>query len=393
MRVGAPKGELVEATQVSRPVPPAGVGLAALSWAHFLNDGYVNYLPGVLPVLLTQLNIPLALSGSLMLAVMLAAVLQPVTGVLADRFGGKWFILLGLTLSTLGAGLVGLAPNYVTLIIFLFIAGIGSTMFHPQALSATRSLARHSHGVTLSIFLIGGELGRGVWPVVAGALVAWLGIRGLWWLLLPGLLTLLIIPRSIPGQSMHIHAFKEGALNLWRREVFALVAFVGLRNIAALGVVTFVPILWYQGGGSLVVGASLVTVMLVVGIIGNFLGGLLGDRIGRRRLLVSTSLLSALFLALFLVSSGVVLWLSLALLGIVTFAANPITVLVGQDLFPNNHSMGSGFALGVGLALGAFGVFGAGFLAASAGIKSPLWVMVGLSAVAAFTALMLPEHR
>jgi hypothetical protein len=50
----------------------AGVGLGALTWAHLMNDGYKSYPPAVLPLLLTKLDINLALVGGLVLALAFA---------------------------------------------------------------------------------------------------------------------------------------------------------------------------------------------------------------------------------------------------------------------------------------------------------------------------------
>ncbi len=69
--------------------PSARLGLAALTWAHFLNDGYINYLPAVLPLLLVKFHIEIALVGSLIFALQgIGSLLQPVFGLKADRVGG-----------------------------------------------------------------------------------------------------------------------------------------------------------------------------------------------------------------------------------------------------------------------------------------------------------------
>jgi FSR family fosmidomycin resistance protein-like MFS transporter len=369
------------------------VGLGALTWAHFLNDGYINYLPAVLPVLLAKLNIPLALVGSLILALQgLGSLLQPVMGWTADRVGGKRFILIGLSLSTLGASLIGLAPSYWLLIGLLLIAGLGNATFHPQALASARALSRSREGLLMSFFLVGGEFGRGVWPSVAGLLVVGLGLGSLWLFAIPGVLTLLVLARFTPSLAPQPSQTARSAWSSQRGATLALVGFVGLRGVLAFGAVTFVPLLWDAHGGSLIGGASLISVMLVVGILGNVSGGVLADRIGRRPVLVGSSLLSAFFLALFLLADGPWLWVTLGLLGIAVFATAPVTMLVGQDLFPRSHSLASGITLGVGNALGAVVVFGLGFVAAQYGIAAPLWWIAGLALLGLPLAWVLPER-
>ncbi|MCL5110633.1 MAG: MFS transporter [Chloroflexi bacterium] len=368
--------------------------LGSLSWAHFLNDGYANFLPGILPVLLTQLSIPLSLVGSLTLALSgLGSLLQPLLGWWADRLGGRRFVLAGLALSSLGAGLVGLAPSYAVLLLLLILAGIGNATFHPQAMAAARSQARGRHGVTLSVFLIGGELGRGLWPSIAGLIVVVLGLHGLWLIAVPGLLTLPLLYRRAPSLPPKATTEPAGIAGGWPvGAVLALVGFVGLRSLVSYGVATFVPVLWHQQGGSLLAGASLITVMLVVGIVGNAFGGTLADVVGRRPVLLASSVLSAAFLGVFVLASGLWLWVVLGLLGIASFMTAPVTLLIGQDLFPNNRSMASGIALGVGNAVGASIVFGMGFVAAAYGIPTALAWVAGASLLGLPLALALPER-
>ena len=376
----------------TRTISSAQLGLAALTWAHFLNDGYINYLPAVLPVLLEEFHIPLALVGSLILALQgIGSLLQPLIGWRADRTGGRSFVLVGLGMSALGASLIGLAPGYWPLIGLLTIAGLGSAAFHPQALASVRAIIGTREGMDMSFFLIGGELGRGIWPIVAGLLVVWLGLHSLWLFAIPGVLTLLVLARFTPNLPSEPSQAIRSAWESNRGPILALVGFVGLRGMVSYGVVTFVPLLWHAHGGSLIAGASLISVMLVVGILGNFFGGVLADRIGRRPVLISSSLLAALFLTLYLFAQGVWLWVTLALLGIAVFSTAPVTIFIGQDLFPKSHSMASGIALGVGNALGAVAIFALGFVADYYGIDASLWWIVGLSLLGLPLALILPE--
>ncbi len=233
----------------SKPQVPVNGSLGALAWAHFVNDGYINYLPAILPVLLEQLNIPLALVGSLILAIQgIGSLLQPVLGWWADRTGGRRFTLIGLALSALGASLIGLAPNYWLLLVLLAIAGLGNSMFHPQTLAAARSLSRSRHGLRMSVFLIGGEVGRGAWPSLASLLVVWLGLHGLWLLALPGLVTVLLLGRVTPAQAPQPVGNFRDALSGAGPRVIALVAFVALRSSTTYGVSIFVPLLWLTVG-------------------------------------------------------------------------------------------------------------------------------------------------
>ncbi len=245
----------------------------------------------------------------------------------------------------------------------------------------------------MSVFLVGGEVGRGLWPALASWVVVSWGLSYLWVLSIPAVFTLPLLLRwapSLPARHPEAEPIR------WRRHagpLALLVAFSTLRSLMILSVVTFVPLMWTQAGGSLVAGASFITVMLVIGVVGNVGGGRLADRIGRKPVLVSAMVISATMLAAFLMSSGIWLWLSLAVLGMSLFATLPLGILIAQDILPENRSLGSGLALGLSNALAALGVMALGPVAAVWGAAAPLWVALAFGAVTVPLAFLLPEHE
>lgn len=379
----------------ARDASPAHTAFPLLTWAHFLNDGYVNYVPAILPALMAAHHFPLAMAGTLVLALQgVTAMFQPAVGLWADRLGSPVFVWAGLALSALGASAVGVAPSAAVLLGLLLVTGIGNTLFHPQALAAASAAANRRRGLRMSVFLVSGELGRGLGPVLASALVAWQGLHSLWLLLVPSAVTVPFLARAPLPIPRHPDG-KAPPLSLRGRGVPAglIVLFNGLRALAAFGVLTFVPILWHERGGSLVAGASLVTVLLVVGIAGNLAGGWLADRVGRRRWLVVSSVLASGLLALFLAVRGPWSWVVMGVMGIALFSSLPVTMLLTQDLFPENRSMASGLALGSGNAVGAFATFLLGPVAAAIGVPGTLLLVAGGVLLAGCVALFLPDRQ
>jgi FSR family fosmidomycin resistance protein-like MFS transporter len=346
----------------------APTALLFMSWAHFLNDGASNYLPGVLPAVLAGFHIPVALVGTVMAALLIGQALQPFCGWPADEVGGRSFVLIGMAGSAVAAALVGVAPGYWSLLGVLLLVGIGNAMFHPQALAAIRELATlHGtgrHGLFMSTFLVGGELGRGTWPVVASLAVVALGLKSLVILALPAILTLPFIGYQLPILAGRRH--RDVPKRVWwrrRRELGALISYASVRATVMYSLTTFLPLMWVERGGSLIGGASLVTTLLTVGIVGNLGGGHLADRFGQHAVIVGATVMSALFLSLFLLTTGPALWFILALLGVTLFATIPLQILIGQDILPENRSFGSGLALGFSNGLGAFAMIVLGVLA------------------------------
>lgn len=371
---------------------PRSGRLAGMSWAHFLNDGAANYLPGVLPAILIALNLSVALSGTIMAALMLGQALQPLVGILADRVGGRVMVVIGLFGSSLGGAVIGFAPGFWSLIGVLVVIGVSNSFFHPQALTGVRWLGGKRPGMAMSVFLVGGEVGRGVWPALASWVVVQWGLTYLWVLTVPAFLTLPLLLKWAPDLPAR---HQKMAPIRWRQHsgpLSLLVAFSSLRSLMILSMVTFVPLMWAQAGGSLTEGASLITVMLVVGVIGNVGGGHLADRFGRRPLLVLAMLSSVVMLAAFIHSSGIWLWLTLGVLGISLFATLPLGILIAQDILPESRALGSGLALGLSNALGALGVMALGPVASVWGLQAPLWIALACGVITIPLALLLPEH-
>nr|WP_298249764.1 MFS transporter [uncultured Halomonas sp.] len=373
----------------ARPEPNR---LAGMSWAHFLNDGAANYLPGVLPAILISLNLSVALAGTIMAALLIGQALQPLVGLLADRLGGRLMVVAGLAGSSLGGALVGFVSGLWSLLGVLALIGISNSFFHPQALAGIRQLGGSRPGMAMSIFMVGGEVGRGLWPALASWVVVQWGLGYLWVLTLPALFSLPLLLRWAPRLPART---AEATPIAWRDHagpVTRLVAFSTLRSLMIFTVVTFVPLAWTQAGGALTTGASFITVMLLVGVIGNVGGGHLSDKVGRRPLLIAAMALASAMLAAFLLSSGGWLWVVLGVLGICLFATLPLGVLVAQDILPENRSLGSGLALGLSNGLAALGIMALGPVAAAWGPTVPLWIALAGGVISVPLAIGLPEH-
>lgn len=379
------------AKEISRP---HCARLAGLGWLHFLNDGAANYLPGVLPAVLISLHLEPGVAGTVMAALLIGQAFQALTGWFADQVGGRLFIVAGVAGSSIAGALIGFADTLWALIPVLVVIGISNALFHPQALAGARVLSRDRVGFGMSLFLVGGEIGRGLWPLLASLVVSAWGLQMLWVLAVPALVSLPLLWTSLPRQPRR-HPDAAAIAIAWRRHLApaaALVSFSSLRALMIFGVVTYLPVLWHQQGHSLVESSSLITVLLVVGVGGNLAGGHLSDRFGRIRVIFVSIVLTTLLMALFMsLAGGAVQWLVLSLLGICLFATLPIGMLIGQDIFPENRSLGSGIALGLSNGLAAVALIPLDLIVTHSGLESVLWALVGVGCAATLASLLLPR--
>lgn len=380
---------MVDAKSVETQRRPMVV-LGWLSWTHFLNDGIVNYLPGILPLVIIARHVPVALAGSLMTALLLGQGLQPLSGWLADRIGGRSLVLGGVGLSTLSAALFGLAHPVWLVLTLLLLTGIGNTAFHPQALALTRGLVGQRKGIGTSIFLVGGEIGRSFGPLAAGLVVSRFGLPWVWVMALPFVASLPIVLRVIPAQP---RTRRNAPPLRWRNHLkpaSAMLAYSLVRSATIYEIVTLAPIIWHQRGGSLVTGSALVTTLIGVGIIGNLAGGELTDRIGKRGILIVTSVMAVGALYAFIALSGFWIWPVLGVLGIAMFGTGSTTLLIGQDIFAENPGLGSGVALGLANGLGAIMVLPLTYVAAHWHADTAVWILIVLTVITVPTIWGMP---
>lgn len=371
---------------------PRYTPLGGLAWLHFVNDGAANFLPGILPVVLTQVGLPPSLAGVLMFALLAGQGLQPVTGLLGRTLGGRRLMWFGVSVAIIGSGMVGFVSGIKSLVAVLALIGIANACFHPQALAAARRFAGSREHFGIAVMLLGGEIGRGTWPLLAGVIVATMGLHGLW---IPALIALLSVPfvlLVLPAPAIRSSEWRvslQGRLGPAGR----LLAYASLRGLVVMGAVTYMPILWHARGGGLVGGATLVTLMLIVGIVGTLYGSHLADRFGRRPVMVGAGLLMAASMVLVALTGTTGLWLGAALFGIPAFATYPLTTVEGQDIFPENRPFGSGLALGLGNALGAGLVAIMGLSANLVPVSALFWILAAAAlAMAPLALLQKPEQ-
>ena len=343
-------------------------------------------------MVLVAVHQPVQMAGVLIASLTIGQALQPLLGWVADRVGGRWLVVLGLLLSSVGGALLGVTHNLGMLIVLLLMIGLGSALFHPQALAGVRSLLQGRQGLPTSVFLVGGELGRGIWPTAASLVAAHLGLPYLWIIAVPGLVTVVLLIRWAPDLPPRPRAV--GAIR-WKehlRPLGLLLGYRGTRALTSFGLVTFIPILWHVRGDSLVTGASVITTIVVSGVVGNLAGGHLADRFGRRPVLVVSSLATAVLILPVAYLHGPAAWVAAAFLGPAMFLTASPSVLIGQDIFPENRSMGSGIALGLANGIGAVLVLTMGLAITDATVIRAFWVLAAASAPSVLAALALPRE-
>ena len=157
-------------------------------------------LPAILPLLIVNNGYSYLAAGLLVTAYnVTSSFTQPLVGWLSDTKGFSVSISLSLLVSAVFIALMGIAKDYYLIMLLAVIAALGHACFHPTALSLVNRLCiRGNRGRITSYFVVGGNFGYAIGPVLTGLLVFWLGLPGLLFLIFPALFMVLALRYLLP---------------------------------------------------------------------------------------------------------------------------------------------------------------------------------------------------
>ena len=249
------------------------------------------------------------------------------------------------------------------------------------------------------MFSLGGNIGIALGPPTITALVTTVGIAGSLGMIVPaaivtGLLLSVLPLLSPPGRSTATpRDAAPGGVNM-PRAMALLVLVVTIRSWTQLGFTTFVPFYFIDelGADPSLVG-PLLFVFLGAGAVGTIIAGPLADRWGARPFMLWVFVAAAPLGVLFLLSSGLMAFVTLGLFGAVLVSTFTASVVLGQAYLPRNAGMASGLVVGFAIGAGGVGVALLGVVADHWGLPAALWASALLPLVGFLAALGLPAPR
>ncbi|HOT94640.1 MAG TPA: MFS transporter [Methanoregulaceae archaeon] len=362
-----------------------------LALGHLGIDIYMTVIPAVIPVLVSEGGVSFLLAGLLLTAYnTTSSLVQPVFGWLADARGRSIPLAVAMLVGGAAIGLFGIVDSFPALLLLAALAGMMHASFHPIALSAvSRSAGEGNRGRTISYFVVGGNLGFALGPLLAGFILGRFGLAGLPLLAVPAVLIapLLRGDQVRLGRSPDVH--DAGGTN--RTGAFVILSVASMiRAWALFAVLGFLPTFLVQRGIDLVSANLITTAMLLAGVAGQLFGASLSDRYGRKEFILLGLALAVPAYTGFLLTDGP---LSLGLLGLFGFAlwsTFAITVALSHELMPRAVGLASGMMLGVVVGAGGIGVAITGLIADTWSLPFALTTVLPLLAVATLLYAVLP---
>ncbi len=332
---------------------------------HLSCDVNGGALPAVLPFLRAGFGLSYQATAGLMFAYScLSSLIQPLFGLLSDRFSRPWFIPLGVLLAGCGLAAVGWMSGYWSVFAAIAVSGVGSALFHPEGARFANRVSGDHKAVGMSFFSIGGNSGFVLGPLLATAALGALGLAGTTVFAVLAVITagcllwnvahmLAPVPSAADGGTAAPDAEGSAPANDWAQFARLTVVIVA-RAVAFVGFNTFIPLYWVSAfGQTKAAGALALTVFCICGVISNVFGGMLSDKFGCRAVIRTVFPLVPLAALAFSLSSSLhAAWAALPLLGFALYAPFSAQVVLGQQYLARNIGFASGVTLGLATTLG-----------------------------------------
>jgi len=356
--------------QPATPVAEAGQFQAGhvltVSAGHAVHDTYTAFLPSLLPVFIANLSLSNTEAGLLTVFMQGPSLVQPLIGHLADRISLRTLFILAPAVTALMMSLLGVAPGYALLALFLVVAGASSACLHAIGPVIAGNVSGRNLGKGMGFWMVGGELGRTLGPIVIVSAIQVLTLRGTPWLMIAGLATsgllylrLGDIPERAPNAGQGL-PWRQ-ALRHMRSLLIPLAGIIIARSFMVSALTTYLPTFMSEEGANLLIAGASLSVLEAAGVVGALLGGTISDRLGRRWVLLASMVTTPLLMFVFLAVKGWVQFPLLLILGFTSLSVTPVIMALVQESFPENRALANGvyMALGFVLRSGVIVVMGA----------------------------------
>jgi MFS transporter, FSR family, fosmidomycin resistance protein len=356
--------------------------IIAISFCHLLNDMMQSLLPAIYPELKTDFGLNFGQVGMVTLVYQItASILQPLVGLYADRHPAPLALPGGTMFSLAGLVVLSVAHSYGVLLLGASLLGVGSSVFHPESSRVARMASGGRHGLAQSLFQVGGNTGQAIGPLAAAIVVVRWGQSSLMFFALLALLSCSILwnvgtwyknhglarLRHSAAQKAQHAPLPPGSV---RRGMSVLLALIFSKYVYLASLTSYFTFYMIHRFGVSVRDAQLeLFVFLGAVAVGTILGGPVGDRIGRKRV-IWFSILGALPFSLALPYASL-FWTGplLVAIGLILASAFPAIVVFAQELVPGKVGMISGLFFGLSFGMGGIGAAGLGALADIIGIE------------------------
>ena len=361
--------------------------LFAMGFCHLLNDMIQSVIPAMYPVLKDNFGF---------------------VGQYADRRPQPYSLSAGMCFTLTGLLLLAFASNFFLILLAVAIIGCGSSVFHPEASRVAQIASGGRKSLAQSIFQVGGNGGSAIGPLLAALIIIPYGQHAVGWFSIAALLASAILVRvgywyklTLSQTGMSHRAQQTTSCNLSKKAIrnalIILVIMLFSKYFFISCMTSYFTFFLIEKFGITVQQSQLCLFAFLAALaIGTLLGGFLGDRYGRKYVILF-SILGAAPFTLVLPYLNLFWTLVIAvIIGFIIASAFSAILVYATDLKPDKVGMISGIFFGLMFGLGGIGSAFFGWLADETSIEfifkvSTLLPLLGI--IAGFLPNIKPSNR
>ena len=356
--------------------------LIICSISHFLNDMIQSIIPSIYPILKDKFDFSFVQIGIITLVFqMTSSILQPFTGLAADKRPQPYALSVGMCFTLIGLLLLAFSEHYISILVAVSVVGFGSSIFHPTASRVAQLASGGKKSLAQSIFQVGGNGGSAVGPLLAAAIILPYGQHSISWFALAALLAALIMVRlgawykaKLSFAAFHPQTATRLSTNISRRAKYGALAILILLVFSKYFYTScitsyFTFFLIDKFHVSVAASQLFLFVFLAAFAIGTVAGGMLGDKFGRKYVIWFSIVGAAPFaIAMPFVN---LTWTIICcfLSGLIIASAFSSIVVYATDLMPDKVGLIAGIFFGLMFGLGGLGSAFFGWLADKTSIE------------------------
>lgn len=330
-----------------------------------------------------------------------ASVLQPVVGAFTDKRPQPFALAVGMCFTLLGLISLSLANSFNLVLLSVGLIGVGSAVFHPEASRVARMASGGKHGMAQSLFQVGGNAGSSLGPLLAALILLPYGRFQVIWFSLVALLAIVILSwvggwykRSLEvvvtkksvAKTANASHLSSGKITFAIAILLLLIfsKYIYMASISSY----FTFYLIHKFGVSIQNSQIYLFAFLFAVAAGTFIGGPVGDRIGRKYV-IWISILGAAPFALLLPYVNL-FWTGVlsCIIGLILSSAFSAILVYAQELIPGKVGMIAGLFFGFAFGIAGIGSAILGSLADKTSIEYVFWICSFLPLIGLLTGFL-----
>jgi FSR family fosmidomycin resistance protein-like MFS transporter len=353
--------------------------LVALTLSHGINDTLQSVIPAIYPLLKASFALSFAQIGLITFVNQCTgSLLQPLVGWYTDKWPKPFSLAVGMTFTLAGLALIATAPTYSLILVSVALIGVGSSVFHPEASRIARMASGGRLGFAQSLFQVGGNAGTSLGPLIAALLIIPHGRGSALWICLLAAAGIALLFRIglwyRPRAHGHVtKRFSDLAATAPRgRVVLAigiLVVLMFSKYFYLTSMTNYYSFYVIEKFHLSKEAASYYLFFFLAAVaLGTILGGPLGDRFGRKRIIWASIFGTAPFSLLLPYANLPCTAILSVIIGVILASAFPAMLVYATELVPGRVGTIAGLFFGLAFGLGGIGSAVLGALADHIGI-------------------------